>query len=261
MQNFIFNPPNKPEGLYHIPDMPDQKNFEYFEPNFGKMTVNERLYNEALSLAISQSIPVEDEERVMKTIFLVNRMGILVEDQTREWEGKKLFTPGEIYRIDCKVEKKMECDTCGCQRQCENPAYYAVVSPIEKKESCRKCNRFDCSCDAATKHYLKEEQCACIDPDYLGDCPHRSNKEQPKQEDKPNLIEKFTDNGEHSHYELIDNNGKILWPIPQESSEEEQDQIVSEFFNWITSEEVEELTDERVIEQVKSKFTITRKTK
>lgn len=35
--------------------------------------------------------------------------------------------------------------------------------------------------------------------------------EPTKEKEKPILVEKFADNGEHSHWELIDNEGKVLW--------------------------------------------------
>lgn len=32
--------------------------------------------------------------------------------------------------------------------------------------------------------------------------------------EKPLVIERFADNGEHSHWELIDSDGNILWTEP-----------------------------------------------
>lgn len=31
---------------------------------------------------------------------------------------------------------------------------------------------------------------------------------------RPELVERFSDNGEHSHWELIDDNGEVLWVEP-----------------------------------------------
>ena len=46
--------------------------------------------------------------------------------------------------------------------------------------------------------------------------------------EKPILVERFSDNGEHSHWELIDKNGEVLWDSWDKpfSSKEEDEKLI-----------------------------------
>lgn len=193
MENFIFNPSNKPAGLYWIEKMPQRPilgNAPYCKEYYlGQCKYTacgclhyEEAYQKRLSLAISQSIQVENQQQLEN---------LIVEKYSPDLDPIFKLKPGEIYQLDCKVEKikpfifnegnyQNSCTICKSifdnsnkmQRVCKPccDTGYAVVSPKDKSpESCPTIK--DC------KHY---EPRHCL----LNGCKQEDAKEQPKQEEK-----------------------------------------------------------------------------
>lgn len=208
MEHFIFNPSNKSEGLYHIPNMPEISDQRCQQYNSGRFNgcqhsscaceLDDIRYQKELSLAISQSIPVENEEETIRLIWDSKGLGFTTPN----------LKPGEIYQLDCKVKVKKACrKKCTCKTLLCNDYDAAVVSPKDKApESCPTIK--DC------KHY---EPRHCL----LNGC---KLKEQPKQ--LPNDIgEKITsilrdvELGKHSG-DWAFNQILPFVSLPTESSEE-----------------------------------------
>lgn len=233
MENFIFNPPNKPAGLYHIPDMPDKPISKYYG---GFLTAESQkelaAYEKNLSLALSQSIPVENNNEAKNMIY--KSKGCI-------WVDLK---PGEVYSLDCKVEKVSECDTCACHAPgCKEKKFVAVVSPKEEEAERPKYES-----KLVTEDELKDIRARY--KAYRQENPDDStfyeagvsNKEQPKQEEKKDLMDfectdkncphcnyekdQFKKCGELPHLETETTDGTPVSLPHQESGEEEQKESI-----------------------------------
>ena len=65
-----------------------------------------------------------------------------------------------------------------------------------------------------------------------------SNEELKK---KPILIEKFADNGEHSHWQLCNENGEVLWS--EENCLQKQDEVLGHNNPWPLVDVLRKLTE------------------
>jgi hypothetical protein len=103
--------------IYYVPDVPELIQTNAFSNDYREKAFNEmqqRKYNDALQSAISKGIEVENQEEVLDQLWrnderINNPIPFLF------WKENMLPHPkGNIYTLECSVEKKPLCGILGC---------------------------------------------------------------------------------------------------------------------------------------------------